>query len=227
MWFELKEEAITKRRQGVSMTIIERELGIPRSTLSGWFRKIPLSSSQKHLLEQSRRDGWAKARAAAVVSHHRMKEERMKVAYLKAASTLAELDITPSVIELALAMLYFGEGAKANTTSISNSNPVILRFFVSCLWQLYAIPPDSLRCDLHLRADQDGNKMKKYWSKELSLPSACFKYVVFDKRTAGKKTYDSYKGVCVISYGNIAIQRKLVLLYTLFCNKVESLGMGA
>jgi len=75
--------------------------------------------------------------------------------------------------------------------------------------------------------DQDADMLKEYWSKELKIPIERFKYVAFDKRSIGKPTYERYKGVCVITCGNIAIQRKLIYLYTLFCEKIAELDMGA
>jgi hypothetical protein len=69
----------------------------------------------------------------------------------------------------------------------------------------YGILPENLRCNLHLRMDQDAAQLKKYWAGELSIPLERFKYVAFDKRSAGKVTYAQYNGVCVINCGNIAI----------------------
>ena len=91
----------------------------------------------------------------------------------------------------------------------------------------YGIAPSMVRCDLHLRMDQDANELKEYWSNELEVPIDRFKYVAFDKRSEGKPTHDHYKGVCVIACGNIAIQRKLIYLYNLFCEKVAAMDVGA
>lgn len=69
-----------------------------------------------------------------------------------------------------------------------------------------------VRCELYLRADQDPLTLKKYWAKELGLPPTNFKQVNLDQRSAGKKTYETYKGVCSLRCGNIAIRRRLVFL---------------
>jgi len=226
-WFELKDEAISLRREGVSMTVIERQLGIPRSTLSGWFKSVEISKEQKILLEKNKQDGWAKARIRAVEVHHEKKTLRLLEARQAALVSLDKIVLTDEVLDLAFAMLYFGEGAKNNATSLSSSDPNILRFVITVLKRNYNIEPDSIRCDLHLRMDQDDEILKSYWSTELNLPITCFKYVVHDKRSINKPTYDHYKGVCVVGVGSIAIQRKLIFLYTLFCKKVELLNMGA
>jgi len=226
-WFEFKDEVIALRKKGISMTIIERKFGVPRSTLSGWFRSVALTDEQQSKLAQNSRDGWAKARIKAVESHHAKKTLRLLEAKQAAIETLEKIELTSEVLDLAFAMLYLGEGAKSNATSLASSDSHILRFMIAVLKRNYNIAPESLRCDLHLRMDQDGDELKKHWAKQLNLPITCFRYVAYDKRSTGKPTYDHYKGVCVISCNTIAIQRKLIFLYTLFCEKVTSLGVGA
>lgn len=226
-WFDKKEDAIALRKSGMSMTVIERKLGIPRSTLSGWFRAIPLSAEQTDILAKNKKDGWARARIRAVEVHRAGKALRLLEAKRAAIKTLEKIELSDEVLDLAFAMLYFGEGAKTNITSLASSDPTVLKFVVAVLRRNYAITPDMMRCDLHLRMDQDGQRAKEYWSKQLNIPIERFKYVAYDKRSEGKPTFDHYKGVCVLSCGNIAIQRKLVYLYNLFCERVSALDMGA
>lgn len=226
-WFEFKETAVELRKTGMSMTVIERKLGIPRSTLSGWFRYVVLSEQQRVRLMKNSQDGWKKARVVAVESHKAQKALRMQKAKDAAQFTLSKIDLSEATLDLAFAMLYFGEGAKSGGTSLASSDPVILRFVLVVLKRNYQVTEAMIRCDLHLRMDQDANLLKQYWSKVLGLPIENFRYVAFDKRSAGKTTYDHYKGVCVVSCGNIAIQRKLMYLYTLFCEKITELDTGA
>jgi transposase-like protein len=226
-WFEYKDQVIALRKQGVSMTKIERDFGVARSTLSVWFRGIELTENQRTKLMKNSADGWKLARVKAAETHRAKKLQRLIKADMEAMSTLKTIPMSSAVLDLAFAMLYLGEGAKDGGTSIASSNPKILRFVLYVLRRNYSVGPESIRCDLHLRMDQDGTALKHYWSKELNLPLYCFKYCAFDKRSSGKKTYDHYMGVCVVSCGNIAIQRKIISLYNLFCEKVadlESLG---
>lgn len=227
-WFHLKETAVAMRKSGMSMTVIERKLGIPRSTLSGWFKAIPLTEEQRTRLMKNRHDGWAKARVRSIESKRATKALRMLDARKQAEQTLGQIDLeSPAILDLAFAMLYFGEGAKKDRTSLGSSDPVILKFMLTVLKRNYGITAEMIRCDLHLRMDQDAVTTKQYWAEQLNLPEACFKYVAFDKRTEGKPTFDHYKGVCVITCSTIAIQRKLISLYTLFCDKIISLDTGA
>jgi len=88
-WFHLKDKAIKLRKTGLSIGFIERKLGIPRSTLSSWFRDISLTSNQKRRLKQNWINGLKKARKEAVIWHSAQKELRLKDAENKADHTLS------------------------------------------------------------------------------------------------------------------------------------------
>lgn len=222
-WFHLKNQAIKLRKKGKSIRDIEIILKIPRSTLSGWLRGIKLTQKQKNILKRKWEKALVKARGMSVIWHNKQKEERLKTAENDARKLLSFIDLNDKkIIELALAMIYLGEGSKTKDgTAIGNSDPIILRFFVTLLQDIFNINVHKIGCNLHLRADQDPIALKKYWSKELGLPLTNFKGVSIDKRTVGKPTYSHYKGVCVVYCGNIAIQRKLVYLSKVFCEEVS------
>lgn len=221
-WFELKEEAVRLRKRGISIVKIEHRLGVPRSTLSGWFKNIELTPAQKDKLLQDWRNGLVKARKKAVRWHNTQKENRFREARKQAQDVINCLDAQNlQIIELALAMLYLGEGTKKKIeTSLGSSDPFILRFFLGALKRVYNVSVEKVGCQLYLRADQNPQAMKRYWAKQLSLPVANFKNVSIDKRTIGTSTYSNYKGVCSVRYGNAAIQRRLIFLADLFCKQV-------
>lgn len=136
--------------------------------------------------------------------------------------TLGEIDIRNKyVLELALAMLYLGEGTKrADETSMGNTDPAVLKTFIWILKNIYNADVTKFRCELYLRADQNPSNMKKFWATELGVPIENFKYVHLDKRTRGSRTYSYYKGVCMVRYGNAAIKRKLLNISKGFCEKL-------
>jgi hypothetical protein len=213
-WFHLKDRAIKLRKQGKSLPYVSKTLGIPKSTLSGWFKDITLTKKQQQQLNKNWRDALGKARIGAVKWHNERKAERLAIAKQQALETIASIDHTDrAVLELSLAILYLAEGSKKNVeTALGSSDPNTLRFYLRALGFLYSVNHTGLRCELYLRYDQDPEKLKRYWSKELSLPLDNFKQVNIDKRTQGKTTYDGYRGVCNIRGGGVAIRRRLVYL---------------
>jgi len=221
-WFDKKEEAIKLRKQGLSYNEIKNKLGIPKSTLSGWFRDILLTKKQKDKLLKQWRKGLIGAREKASEWHRKEKEKRLFCAKDEADKVLNGLSLNKkNILELALAMLYMGEGIKGNKeTGLGNSNPLILKAFLCILKKSYKIDIAKVRCELYLRADQNEKKIKNFWSKELELPMENFKYVHFDKRTEGSKTFPDYKGVCMLRCSNVAIQRKLLNISNGFCERI-------
>lgn len=217
----LKPTAIQMRYLGNSIKTIEKSLGIPRSTLSGWFRKIMLTSEQLTSLKNAQLKALKKARIKATLWHNQQKSQRIKTAEKQAQQLLNSIDLQNKAIqELAIAMLYLGEGFKKNQLGIGSSSPLILRFFMHVYLNNFNVKKDSLRCELHLRADQNPDETKKYWAKELGIPLKSFTYVTFDKRTKGSKTFDNYNGVCSLICGNIAAQRKLLYIAETYCKKI-------
>lgn len=220
-WFRYKDGAIRLRRKGFSIGKIERRMRIPRSTLSGWFKNIKLSKRQKQKLLLDWKNGLIKARKKAVLWHNKQKQNRLDQAKKEALKILKRISIkNRDILELALSMLYIGEGTKKNAeTAIGSSDPLILKFFITALRKIYNFNIKKMRCELYLRADQDPSIIKRFWSRELDLPIGNFKQTNIDKRTMGTKTYPEYKGVCNIRCGNVAIKRKLLYLSELFIKK--------
>ncbi len=220
-WLNLKPKAILLRKSGKTFPTIESKLGIPRSTLSGWFKNLTLSNRQSRILKENRSKHLKIARQKANVWHNAQKATRLKLAENEAEKVLFKINNDPENIELALAMLYLGEGFKKSAgTGMGNSDPLILKFFLHTLINIYHLDVEKMRFYLHLRADQDPEKMKKYWSKELNVPIHRFGKVSIDTRTVKTATYNDYKGVCMVNCANIAIQRKLLYIGRKFCEKI-------
>lgn len=221
-WIKEREEAIKLRKQGFSIVEIEKKLGINRSTLSGWLKDVKLASKQKVRLMKHWRQGLWIARKKAIKWHNAEKAKRLNSARLQAEDVLKKIDIkNKDILDFGLAMLYLGEGFKTRErTGMGNSDPLILKAFLFILRNNYNMPDEKLYCSLHLRADQNGTAMKKYWSKELQIPINKFKHVHFDKRTIGSKTFPNYHGVCSIQCSPVAIQRKLLNISRYFCERL-------
>ncbi len=221
-WFDRKKRAIQLRKRGLSIKQIEDRLGIARSTLSGWFRDIKLTEEQKDKLIKRWQEGLVKARKKAVQWHNSEKNKRLIKAEQEAIQVVKNINPkNRNILDLALAMLYLGEGIKkSEETGMGNSDPLILKIFLYILRKNYNTDIKKIRCELHLRADQNPQKLKRFWAKELNLPIKNFKYVHLDERTIGIKTYPYYKGVCVLRCGNVAIQRKLLNISSEFYRKM-------
>jgi len=166
--------------------------------------------------------GLVHAREKAVRWHNAEKGKRLAIAVKEGEDVLGKLNFSDrNLLELALAMLYLGEGNKsADETGMGNSDPLILKTFLHILKKNYNIDTGKIRCELYLRADQNSKKMISFWAKELGLSLKNFKYAHFDQRTAGSPTFAHYKGVCMVRYGSVAIKRKLMHISRYFCERL-------
>ncbi|MDP1719301.1 MAG: hypothetical protein Q8L24_02660, partial [bacterium] len=140
--------------------------------MSGWFKNITLSPDQKNKILKKWRDGLVKARVKASQWHRNEKEKRLAKAQVDAEKFLNSIDFKDkNISEIALAMLYMGEGIKSNPeTGMGNSDPLILKTFLYILEKNHNLDIRKIRCELYLRADQNSNKMKRFWAHELNIP---------------------------------------------------------
>lgn len=99
-----------------------------------------------------------------MVRHAELKQLRVLKALAEASIVFEKVNIYDDyILEIILAMLYWGEGAKTgNRILISNSNQKLLKFFLDGLTRVYKLPRNSVRCALHLRADQNPEEMKEF-----------------------------------------------------------------
>jgi hypothetical protein len=211
-FLSLKGRAISLRKRGVSFRYIENKLGIPRSTLSGWFKDIKLSKKQKEKLSNNWKNGLTNARKKAVLWHKKQKDDRRQKINGEVKNFISGIEINKKIGELIMATFYLAEGGKQeNNFALANSNSEILKGIINLLRCLYKIDESKFRCALHLRKDQNESKSKEFWSKTLNIPESQFTKTQFDKRTT-KKTYEHYKGVCVLIYYDMALQRRILFL---------------
>jgi hypothetical protein len=110
-----------------------------------------------------------------------------------------------------LSGLYLGEGRKSDDTVLfANSNPEIVSAFLKIFRSYFQTDTKKFRAYLHLRSDQNIEKVKRFWSKTTNIPETLFRKTQVDKRTQNKQTHAGYMGVCAIYYHDAKIQRYLL-----------------
>ena len=126
-------------------------------------------------------------------------------------SHLGKLIKNKDIAKISLAMLYLGEGSKTRSSLMfGNSDPTIISLFLRLLRYCYKIDEDKFRCTLQCRADQDIQKLEKFWSNITNIPLSKFYKARVDPRTIGKISKNpEYKGVCRIDYFSADIFNEL------------------
>ncbi len=207
---ELKQRAIELRLKGYSFPAIEEKLNVKRSTLSGWLKNVILPARIKKIIDDRNKDNLISARELARKTNlaiGKAKRDKIRGDVLAAYS---KLELKQPAKEALLAMLYLGEGCKRQSLiGLGNSNSKIIGLFVQLLKDVYNISSAEMTCYLYLRADQNPETEKRYWSKVLSIPLERFRKPQLDKRTSGKKTWKDYHGVCAVYCYNANLEKRL------------------
>lgn len=193
-----REKAIALREKGMSYSQIKAELGISKSTLSGWLRDMPLSPERIRELRDTSQSRIEKTRETKL----RKKLARRAEVYKRVAR---DIEKSKDLNFIAGFYLYWGEGTKTAeyTVSFTNSDQSMIRCFIE--WTaLLGIPREKIKIKLHMYADQEEKELKNFWSTITEIPTANF-YKTYKKQTlAGRKTYKGMfpHGTCVVIYSN-------------------------
>jgi hypothetical protein len=219
---ELREEARRLRRQGWSLNEIAAKLGPPKNTLTVWVRGIELTPEQQARLHEKEITQAGRGRAIAMKINREARLGRIEAARLKAQTFLNTLTSPHQTNHIAAAMLYLGEGAKGEGAfAFGNSDPRVIRYWMYLLRSSFDIDESKFRIQIMHRADQNEAELQQYWSEVTGVYQYIKSHV--DARTAGIPTKRlNYKGVCKVSYHDVALRRYLdALAHQLMARAVD------
>jgi transcriptional regulator with XRE-family HTH domain len=213
-----------RTEQGYSYNEISQQIGVSKSTLSHWLKHISLTLEQEERIQQRIEDNQTAFIAQARKSNQKRFKHAREQAFqtgVEIASLIPENDI---VHELALAMLYLGEGDKTgNRVQIANTDPVVLQYFLWAVEKLYQIDRAemTLRLNLVEAARPYENQMKQWWAEQLHCTISQFIKSQFDKRSQSQKLTGDYHGVCTITYNDTYLYERLVGVYSSYVGGQE------
>lgn len=217
-----KEKAIELRKRGKTYGEIREALGIkiPKSTLSYWCSGILLSRLQRLKIETNANKNIHRGRQVAFAINKIRREKYLQSIDTRIAHLVKTME-REDVKKIAAAMLYLGEGSKVRSTiALGNSNPDIIKLFLSLLRSTYEIDETKFRCTVLCRADQNTTQLEKFWEKITKIPHAQFYKTRIDPRTIGKPSRKpDYMGVCVIDYFSADLFIELTKIGRLICSK--------
>jgi hypothetical protein len=164
-----KNKAIKLRLKGYSYSQIKNTLGISKSTLSGWLAPYPLSEER---LIELKDDPKRVERYRNTMAQKRA--DRLDLVYKKVEKDIGKL--TDREIFITGLFLYWGEGFKADncTTSISNTDPKVIKFFLKWLY-LMGIDKKDIFFKLQLYSDMNVENEISFWLEQLGLPKSCLR----------------------------------------------------
>jgi len=208
----LKAERL-RREEGLSYSEIAAQTGISKSTLSNWLRDIALKPEYEARLQARLRANRAAFAARAWPINRLRHEQAREEAYQDGARIISALPKDKAVDELAVAMLYLGEGSKSgNRVQLASTNASILCYFVQALVRIYAVDTRrlSLRLNLVDAARPVESQLRMWWSRQLDCSPDQFTKTQFDSRSRASRLTGDYRGVCTVTYHNTYLQQRLI-----------------
>lgn len=117
---------------------------------------------------------------------------------------------TKSLYEAGL-MLYWAEGGKSNNgvVDFANSDERMVCIFLSMLRYVYRVNEERLRVLLYCYKNQDVDKLIRYWSNKLSIPSQQFTKPYIRQDYDAKKLHKMEYGLIHVRYND---KRLLMLI---------------
>lgn len=210
----VRHQVMALRRQGLMYAEICDRVGqIPKSTLAAWCRGIRLESNQQARIRDHILASAARGRPLAREAWVRKLEQWRRTIEDRVKPFGALPYVNPPIGKLVCGIMYLCEGGKYPSSrhlNFGNSDPGIIRAFLTLLRQHYAIQEQKLRARVMHRWDQDGEALNRYWSEVTGILLSQFYRSYADGRTKGKPTRQRYyNGVCCIVYGDTTLQYEL------------------
>ena len=207
----LKKEkalAIQLRKKGKSYSEIKETLKISKGTLSSWLSEYPLSSKRIKEL----RDNSPKRIESFRNTMTKKRKERFNVSSKKILKKI--LPVSKRELFIAGFFLYWAEGSKTTTAtvSLSNTDPAMLKFYIQWL-SLLGVEKEKLKIHLHLYSDMNIKKSLAFWSEELKISISQFRkpYIKNSKETDITRKGRFGYGTCNVIYENAPLWREVLM----------------
>lgn len=211
---KLRQEAITLRTEKrLSYGAIQKELNVPKSTLSYWLKEHPLSEDE---ILQLRRESWTRGEASRERFRNTMRtksEEQNVRVYEKYRKEIANLGKRSFFV--AGLMLYLGEGDKKTKgrVGIANSDPEVIQFFLKWIVDFLGVDRGKIRAELHLYENMDIAQEELFWQKVTNFPRNQFYKTQVRKIQKGKFAYKGPQrhGTCSILFDSVEKKREVTM----------------
>ncbi|MDO8585202.1 MAG: helix-turn-helix domain-containing protein [bacterium] len=211
-----RHKAIALRRQGHSLKEIAATLNVAKSSVSLWVRDVALSSSAKKIL-------LAKITLGQFVAAERKKAKTRAIedGYLRQArEELSATTLSPVYKKLLCALIYWCEGTKSPKTGVTfiNSDPHLIKQFLSLLRTSFEIDERKFHPCLHLHSYHSKEKQLDFWSEITNINRSQF-IKPYVKPNTGKRIRIGYPGCLSVKYHSNDLARRLLAVGKAFLNK--------
>ncbi|MDQ4030100.1 MAG: helix-turn-helix domain-containing protein [Actinomycetota bacterium] len=202
---EREQARVLRREQGQSIKQIAAALDVSTSSVSLWVRDIELTDEQLDAL-RLRNQALNGQRVGA-----RVRSTLARGLRLGAQEGGRRLARRADALHAAGCMLFWAEGSRArNAVKFSNSDPVMMEFFIRFLRAYFEIAEARFRvwCNLHADHALRQREVEDFWLGTLALPRSCLTKStvnVYSRATRRKRTNMLPYGTCRLTVHDTAV----------------------
>src|SRR5258708_2943993 len=203
-----RRKAIELRRQCKTYTQILSEVKVAKGSISLWLKDITLSEDQINNIKEIRKKAVERYRETMKLK----RANRYKSYYEEQKNKL--LPFSERELLIAGLFLYWGEGNKVSTNSISinNTNPKVVKFALYWMVKSLDIPKNRIKVQVHLYKDMDIKKELEFWSNELKIPLEQFNNpYIKDSNKSDLDQRGFGHGTCGLSSSNTVIKENILM----------------
>ena len=186
---KLKKQATQLRQNGNSYREISYKLGVPKSTLSYWLKTVPLRKKDRNRLYTNQIKNLSSG-----PSSQKMRRKKEISTILNDAKKEIGNPLSSDTFKLIGAALYWAEGSKTKIFSMTNSDPVMILFFVKWIERYFSIKPSSLKSRLNFYEQQNEDHLKRFWSDLTGIPLENFTKSYIKRQGKNFKKNNLYYG---------------------------------
>jgi|SRR3989344_81467 len=196
-----KKKARVMRKEGVSIVVIARKLGISKSTISLWCRDIILTEEQFEKLRKNQGISFKTGQRMGAETNKNKRLDAIKDAEIWGKKIIKS--ISKRELLLISTALYWSEGSKTDSTSgfiFVNSDPKMILIMKLFLVNVLHIPTEEIICSIQINRIHEKriDIVLSFWKKLLNLPNNQFRkpYYVNTKVSKVYDNYENYYGIC-------------------------------
>ncbi|KKQ95057.1 MAG: hypothetical protein UT66_C0009G0004 [candidate division CPR2 bacterium GW2011_GWC1_39_9] len=206
----LKEKAVNLRKLKKSYNEISIELGIPKSTLSHWFRNESWSTLiREEIILRSKENMHDRIDQLAIINKKRW--ENWRENYRREAFTEYE-KIKNNPLFVSGINLYWGEGdsvLKNGVVRLANRDYRMIIVFNNFLQNICKVPNEKILIWLLLYPDNNEIKCKNFWSSKTGIPNNQFRKTQVINGKHPKNRLEN--GICTIYVSSRGLKEKIMV----------------
>jgi len=183
----LRQQAFKLRLQGYSYNEINKELGIPKGTLSSWFSGMVLSEKAYARLRSRMKIG-----SEVLIKRNKMQTHlaRQRATHIKYEASGDIGHLSKRDLLIVGTALYWAEGYKrlsvrngrvitSHLVSFTNSDKDMVRIFIDFLTHVLNVRPEEIRATMRLYNHINEQEALKHWTNASGIPKHQFRKTTY------------------------------------------------